>query len=228
VANSCCDSPANSEIRYHVLGPLQSLEADNRDGSGFRPAFLDTAPCKFIDFLAGDCVLLTFGSAFEREVIPGVRVLLIKQLRMQATHDAPYLSAEPDHLLSLPQPEPVRAVDNLIVDLVSGSWRDLSDLPLADAIASEPGEAILKDLAPKPDSEVLLLVNGFGATPLIELYLMANSAGRIGRCRAQSDVFPDWALRNITRHGRRIDDGIVLDDQAKELWDAPVHTAAMR
>jgi dihydroxyacetone kinase-like protein len=75
---------------------------------------------------------------------------------------------------------------------------------------------------------VLLLVNGFGATPLIELYLMANSAGRIGRCRAQSDVFPDRVLRNITRHGRRIDDGIVLDDQAKKLWDAPVHTAAMR
>ena len=28
-------------------------------------------------------------------------------------------------------------------------------------------------------SEVLLLVNGFGATPLIELYLMVNSAKRI-------------------------------------------------
>ena len=30
-----------------------------------------------------------------------------------------------------------------------------------------------------PGSEVLLLVNGFGATPLIELYLMVNSAKRI-------------------------------------------------
>jgi hypothetical protein len=55
---------------------------------------------------------------------------------------------------------------------------------------------------------VLLLVNRFGATALIELYLMANSTGRIGRCRAQSDAFPDRVLRYITGHGRRIDDGI--------------------
>ncbi len=49
----------------------------------------------------------------------------------------------------------------------------------ADAIAAELLDAILKDLAPSKGSEVLLLVNGFGATPLIELYLMVNSARRI-------------------------------------------------
>jgi Dihydroxyacetone kinase len=54
-----------------------------------------------------------------------------------------------------------------------------SRLAPADAIAEELVGAILKDLAPKPGSEVLLLVNGFGATPLIELYLMVNSARRI-------------------------------------------------
>ena len=52
-------------------------------------------------------------------------------------------------------------------------------LASADAIAAELLEAILKDLAPSKGSEVLLLVNGFGATPLIELYLMVNSAKRI-------------------------------------------------
>ena len=49
----------------------------------------------------------------------------------------------------------------------------------ADAIADELVGAILKDLAPKPGSEMLLLVNGFGATPLIGLYLLVNSAKRI-------------------------------------------------
>ena len=68
----------------------------------------------------------------------------------------------------------------------------------ADAIAEELVGAILKDLAPKPGSEVLLLVNGFGATPLIELYLMVNSAKRIlDGAGDQGDAFPD---RILTSH----------------------------
>jgi dihydroxyacetone kinase-like protein len=51
-------------------------------------------------------------------------------------------------------------------------------LASADAIAAELLDAILKDLVPSKGSEVLLLVNGFGATPLIELYLMVNAAKR--------------------------------------------------
>jgi dihydroxyacetone kinase-like protein len=99
----------------------------------------------------------------------------------------------------------------------------------ADAIAEEIVGAILKDLAPKRGSEVLLLVNGFGATPLIELYLMVNSARRIlddagikaARFLTGSYVTSlDMAGASVTVS--------VLDDQAKELWDAPVHTAALR
>ena len=99
----------------------------------------------------------------------------------------------------------------------------------ADAIADELVGTILKDLAPKRGSEVLLLVNGFGATPLIELYLMVNSAKRIlddagitaTRFLTGSYVTSlDMAGVSITAS--------VLDGQAKELWDAPVHTAALR
>jgi phosphoenolpyruvate---glycerone phosphotransferase subunit DhaK len=99
----------------------------------------------------------------------------------------------------------------------------------ADAIADELVGAILKDLAPKQGSEVLLLVNGFGATPLIELYLMVNSAKRIlddagitaTRFLTGSYVTSlDMAGVSITAS--------VLDGQAKELWDAPIHTAALR
>jgi dihydroxyacetone kinase-like protein len=76
---------------------------------------------------------------------------------------------------------------------------------------------------------VLLLVNGFGATPLIELYLMVNSARRIlDRAGVKATRFLtgsyvtalDMAGVSITVSA--------LDGQAKELWDAPVHTAALR
>jgi phosphoenolpyruvate---glycerone phosphotransferase subunit DhaK len=102
-------------------------------------------------------------------------------------------------------------------------------LASADAIAAELLEAILKDLAPRQGSEVLLLVNGFGATPLIELYLMVNSAKRfldaagitVTRFLSGSYVTSlDMAGVSITVS--------VLDNQARTLWDAPVRTAALR
>jgi dihydroxyacetone kinase-like protein len=102
-------------------------------------------------------------------------------------------------------------------------------LASADAITAELLEAILKDLTPKQGSEVLLLVNGFGATPLIELYLMVNSAKRflddagitVTRFLSGSYVTSlDMAGVSITVS--------VLDNQASTLWDAPVHTAALR
>src|SRR5437868_9661290 len=52
-------------------------------------------------------------------------------------------------------------------------------LATADAIASELLGAILEDLSPRPGAEVLLLVNGFGATPNMELYVMAHAARRL-------------------------------------------------
>ena len=99
----------------------------------------------------------------------------------------------------------------------------------ADAIAEELVGAILKDLAPEPGSEILLLVNGFGATPLIELYLMVNSARRIldnAGIRATRFLTGSYVTA-LDMAGVSIT-ASVLDDQAKELWDAPVHTAALR
>ena len=56
--------------------------------------------------------------------------------------------------------------------------RRRSKLASADAIAEDMLGAILGDLAPPAGSECLLLVNGFGGTPLMELYLMVNAARR--------------------------------------------------
>ena len=102
-------------------------------------------------------------------------------------------------------------------------------LESADAIAAELLEAILEDIAPSKGSEVLLLVNGFGATPLIELYLMVNSAKRIlDRAGIKAVRFLTGSyVTSLDMAGVSITIS-VLDSHAKTLWDAPVHTAALR
>src|SRR5205814_785915 len=102
---------------YHVLGPLQPFKADDGDCRRFWPTFVDAAPREFVDLLASNGVLFALSAALEREVVPGIRMLFVKQIRMESPHDAPDLAAEPDHFLALPQPEPVRTVDNLVIDL---------------------------------------------------------------------------------------------------------------
>jgi phosphoenolpyruvate---glycerone phosphotransferase subunit DhaK len=99
----------------------------------------------------------------------------------------------------------------------------------ADAVAAELLDAILKDLAPSKGSEVLLLVNGFGATPLIELYLMVNSAKRIldGAGIKVTRFLTGSYVTALDMAGVSVTVS-VLDGQAKTLWDAPVHTAALR
>ena len=102
-------------------------------------------------------------------------------------------------------------------------------LASADAIAAELLEAILKDLAPGKGSEVLLLVNGFGATPLIELYLMVHSAKRIldGAGVTAVRFLTGSYVTSLDMAGVSLTVS-VLDSQTKTLWDAPVHTAALR
>jgi dihydroxyacetone kinase-like protein len=102
-------------------------------------------------------------------------------------------------------------------------------LAAADAIAAELLGAILGDLKPKPGSEVLLLVNGFGATPLIELYLMVNSARRIlnGKGITATRFLTGSYVTSLDMAGASITVS-VLDEATRTLWDAPVHTAALR
>src|SRR5882757_8029864 len=102
-------------------------------------------------------------------------------------------------------------------------------LASADAIAAELLDAILKDLAPTKGSEVLLLVNGFGATPLIQLYLMVNAAKRIldGAGITTARFLTGSYVTALDMAGVSITVSL-LDGQAKECWDAPVHTAALR
>ena len=102
-------------------------------------------------------------------------------------------------------------------------------LASADAIADEMTTAIMRDLGDPSAGEALLLVNGFGGTPLIELYLMYNAARRllekrglrIARSLVGSFVTSlDMAGCSITVS--------LLDPETIALWDHPVRTAALR
>jgi len=102
-------------------------------------------------------------------------------------------------------------------------------LKSADAIAGEICAAILGDLGDKAKGPALLFINGFGGTPLMELYLMVNSAKRIldgAGITATRFLTGSWVTA-LDMAGASLTLS-VLDDRAKALWDAPVHTAALR
>jgi dihydroxyacetone kinase-like protein len=104
-------------------------------------------------------------------------------------------------------------------------------LATADAIADQMVGAIVADLADgaSPSGSILLLVNGFGGTPALELYLMYNAARRIlekrGLAVARSLV--GSYVTSLEMAGCSIT-VTLLDDKLTALWDDPVHTAVLR
>ncbi len=102
-------------------------------------------------------------------------------------------------------------------------------LQRADAIAEEMIGTIVADLAAPQGAEALLLVNGFGGTPLIELYLMYNAARRLLEKRglriARSLV--GSFVTSLEMAGCSLTVSL-LDAETKALWDHPVRTAALK
>jgi len=100
-------------------------------------------------------------------------------------------------------------------------------LATADAIADEMIAAIASDLGDAGDA--ILLVNGFGGTPAMELYLMYNAA----RSRLESRGFKIRRslvgnyVTSLEMAGCSLTVSL-LDGEVERLWDAPVHTAALR
>ena len=104
--------------------------------------------------------------------------------------------------------EPMRPADDIVADLVG---------------------AILEDLKPSRNDEALLMINGFAATPLMELYLLYNSAARLLKERGINvtrslvgnyTTALDMAGASVTV--------CLLDDEIRKHWDSPVHTPALR
>ncbi|MDP3009791.1 MAG: dihydroxyacetone kinase subunit DhaK [Methylococcales bacterium] len=102
-------------------------------------------------------------------------------------------------------------------------------LASASDIVEHIASAIDAELQPKAGQAVLLHVNGFGATPLMELYLIYELAAQFWQARGVHIVRSlvgnyttsiDMAGCSITM--------TLMDEELLALWDAPVHTPALR
>ncbi|MBL1320602.1 MAG: dihydroxyacetone kinase subunit DhaK [Methylophaga sp.] len=107
--------------------------------------------------------------------------------------------------------------------------REQMELTKASEIVEHLITAIDEDLKPKKGQKILLHINGFGATPLMELYLMYDLAEQYWQEKGVEVVRSlvgnyttslDMAGASITV--------TLLDDELISLWDAPVHTANLR
>ncbi len=99
----------------------------------------------------------------------------------------------------------------------------------ADNIANELTGAILEDLKMAQGTEVLLFINGFGGTPVMELYLMYNSAAKILADRGLTVIrsLVGNYVTSLEMNGCSIT-VTELDEEIIKYWDAPVFTSALR
>ena len=76
---------------------------------------------------------------------------------------------------------------------------------------------------------MILLVNGFGGTPMLELYLMVNAALKVLAGAGVKVVrhLTGSYVTSLEMAGCSIT-VTAVDADSLALWDAPVHTAALR
>lgn len=107
--------------------------------------------------------------------------------------------------------------------------REPMELTSASDIVKHLTTAIDEDLKPQSGQRALLHINGFGGTPLMELYLMYDLAAQYWQDRGVAVVRS--LVGNYTTSLEMAGASItltLLDDELMELWDAPVHTANLR
>ncbi|WP_426765180.1 dihydroxyacetone kinase subunit DhaK [Pseudarthrobacter sp. 1G09] len=99
----------------------------------------------------------------------------------------------------------------------------------ADGITDRLLEPVLADLNIGSGDKVLLFVNGMGGTPQSELYIVYRRAVQVLKDKGASverSLVGNY-ITALEMQGCSIS-VLRLDDELTELWDAPVHTAALR
>ncbi|OUR73431.1 dihydroxyacetone kinase subunit DhaK [Methylophaga sp. 41_12_T18] len=107
--------------------------------------------------------------------------------------------------------------------------REPMDLTSASDIVEHLVTAIDADLKPQAGQKILLHVNGFGATPAMELYLVYELAAELWQQRGvevERSLVGNYTT-SLDMAGCSIT-VTLLDDELTQLWDAPVHTANLR
>lgn len=107
--------------------------------------------------------------------------------------------------------------------------RKRTEMGTADEITHSILAAIFEDLNLQKDEEILLFVNGMGATPSMELYLVYHSATKY--CEQYGVKIVRSLVGNYCTSLDMAGCSITLTRLNKamlDLWDAPVHTAGLR
>src|SRR5258705_494644 len=130
-----------------------------------------------------------------------------------------------------------------VVHIVKNYTGDVLNFKLAAEDAADEGikvtsvvidvdvmvEAVLSDLNAKRGSKVLAFVNGMGGTPLLELYLIYGEVDAKLRKAGLEPVrnLIGSYITSLEMAGASLT-VLELNDELIRLWDAPVHTAALR
>ncbi|QSA98025.1 dihydroxyacetone kinase subunit DhaK [Methylococcus sp. EFPC2] len=107
--------------------------------------------------------------------------------------------------------------------------RERMKLATAKEIVDQIATTIADELKPERNQSALLHINGFGATPLLELYLIYHLAAQFFQDRGVV-----IARSLVGNHTTSLDMAgcsvtlTLLDDELIRWWDAPVHTASLR
>jgi dihydroxyacetone kinase-like protein len=99
----------------------------------------------------------------------------------------------------------------------------------AAEIAEMLAEPIISDLGLKQGDSVIAMVNGMGGTPLIELYIVFNDLARIlegAGIKIARNLVGNY-ITSLEMAGCSIT-LLHANDELLRLWDAPVHTPALR
>jgi len=107
--------------------------------------------------------------------------------------------------------------------------RKRATLGSASEVVDVMVDAVISDLKPRNGADVLVFVNGMGGTPLIELYLLF---GDIEAKLRKAGLKPTRNLvgsyiTSLEMAGASLT-VLELDEELTKLWDAPVHTPALR
>jgi phosphoenolpyruvate---glycerone phosphotransferase subunit DhaK len=107
--------------------------------------------------------------------------------------------------------------------------RERRKLASADEITEALLTPILDDLPFDSGDRVLAFINGMGGTPLVELYVVYNKVAQLCRDRGvtiERSLVGSY-ITSLEMAGCSIT-LLKLDDEMERLWDAPVHTPALR
>jgi len=107
--------------------------------------------------------------------------------------------------------------------------RRRAPLGTASEVVDVMVEAVVSDLKARRGSKVLVFVNGMGGTPLLELYLVYHEVDQKLRKAGLEPVrnLVGSYITSLEMAGASLT-LLELDDELIRLWDAPVHTAALR